>query len=249
VWGFKIRLKSILKTQIAWIWLQKKSIGYFWQLKVSKDVPVLNKAPRHEGVIGQWRYSSTHSLTSALDRDEWSASCPGRFTHRERAPGTHWLGGWVGPRAGLDAVVKRKIPSPRRQSNPRTPIVQPVAQRYTDWAITAFSCDSYWMLLLTRNFNSAGAKYHGQRSTAVSRVCTFMLWCNVNVMMNVCNFGSQVMSLFCVEKWKIYWVQNVASNGKNLSWIFATVGHRYKELFRPKGVKIGTVSLHIYTTV
>jgi hypothetical protein len=42
-----------------------------------------------------------------------------------------------GPRAVLDAVVKRKIPSSSRESNPRTPIVQPVAQRYTDWAITA----------------------------------------------------------------------------------------------------------------
>jgi hypothetical protein len=42
------------------------------------------------------------------------------------------IGGWVGPRAVLDAVVKRKIPSPRRESNLRTPIVQPVAQRYTD---------------------------------------------------------------------------------------------------------------------
>jgi hypothetical protein len=29
----------------------------------------------------------------------------------------------VGPGAILDAVVKRKIPSPRRESNPRTPIV------------------------------------------------------------------------------------------------------------------------------
>jgi hypothetical protein len=28
--------------------------------------------------------------------------------------------------------VKRKIPSPRRESNPKTPIVHPVAQRYTD---------------------------------------------------------------------------------------------------------------------
>jgi hypothetical protein len=37
----------------------------------------------------------------------------------------------VGFRAVLDAVVKRKIPSPRRESNPRTPIVQPIAQRYT----------------------------------------------------------------------------------------------------------------------
>jgi hypothetical protein len=26
-------------------------------------------------------------------------------TPRERAPGNHWIGGWVGPRAVLDAVV------------------------------------------------------------------------------------------------------------------------------------------------
>jgi hypothetical protein len=38
----------------------------------------------------------------------------------------------VGPRAVLDVVVKRKIPSPHRESNPRTPIVQPIAQRYTE---------------------------------------------------------------------------------------------------------------------
>jgi hypothetical protein len=38
----------------------------------------------------------------------------------------------VVPRAVLDAVVKRKIPSPLRESNPRTHIVQPIAQRYTD---------------------------------------------------------------------------------------------------------------------
>jgi hypothetical protein len=50
-------------------------------------------------------------------------------------PGTHWIGDWVGPRAVLDAVVKRKISSPRRESNPRTPIIQPVASSYTDWAI------------------------------------------------------------------------------------------------------------------
>jgi hypothetical protein len=49
-----------------------------------------------------------------------------------RAPSSHWIGGWVGPRAVLDAVVKRKIPIPRRESNPSVPIVQPVAQRYTD---------------------------------------------------------------------------------------------------------------------
>jgi hypothetical protein len=73
-----------------------------------------------------------HSLTSALGGGEWSASRPGRFTPRERDPCNHWLGGWMGPRAILDAVVKRKIPSPPPESNPRTPIVQPIAQRYTD---------------------------------------------------------------------------------------------------------------------
>jgi hypothetical protein len=73
-----------------------------------------------------------HSVTSALDGGEWSVSRHGHFTPSERAPGTHWIGGWVGSRAVLNAVVKRKNPSPRRESNPRTPIVQPVAQRYTD---------------------------------------------------------------------------------------------------------------------
>jgi hypothetical protein len=75
----------------------------------------------------EWRYSSTHSLTLALD-GELSASRSSLFTPKERDPGTHWVGGWVGTRADLEVAVKRKIPSPRRESNPRTPIVQPVAQ-------------------------------------------------------------------------------------------------------------------------
>jgi hypothetical protein len=73
-------------------------------------------------------YTSTHSFTSALDGDEWTVSRPGRFILMERAAGTRWIGGWVVPRADLDAVVNRKIPSPRRDSNPDHPIVQPVAQ-------------------------------------------------------------------------------------------------------------------------
>jgi hypothetical protein len=38
----------------------------------------------------------------------------------------------MGPRDVLDAVVKTKIPSPLLKSNSITPIVQSVAQRYTD---------------------------------------------------------------------------------------------------------------------
>jgi hypothetical protein len=45
---------------------------------------------------------------------------------KEKPPGTHWIGGCFGPRAALGAVVKRRILSPTRESNPRTLIVQPV---------------------------------------------------------------------------------------------------------------------------
>jgi hypothetical protein len=62
-----------------------------------KLTPCFNWAPRHEGVLEEWRNSSTHSLTSALYGGELSGSRRGRFTPRERAPGAHWIGGWVGP--------------------------------------------------------------------------------------------------------------------------------------------------------
>jgi hypothetical protein len=50
-------------------------------------------------------------LTSALDGQEWSASRPGRFTPGERAPSSHWIRGWLGSKASLDVVEKKKIPS------------------------------------------------------------------------------------------------------------------------------------------
>jgi hypothetical protein len=58
-------------------------------------------------------------LTSALDGDKWSATRPRCITPGERARGTHWIGGWVGPRAGLDAVGMRKYSFPCQESNPR----------------------------------------------------------------------------------------------------------------------------------
>jgi hypothetical protein len=60
-------------------------------------------------------------LTLALDGSVWSVSCPGYFTPRERASSTHWIGGWVGTRTGLDMVVKKKNPCPCQESNPGHP--------------------------------------------------------------------------------------------------------------------------------
>jgi hypothetical protein len=56
--------------------------------------------------MGEWMYRFTF-LTLALVGGEWSASLQGRFTPKERAPNTHWIGGWVGPSAGLDDVEKK----------------------------------------------------------------------------------------------------------------------------------------------
>jgi hypothetical protein len=75
---------------------------------------------------------------------------PGRFTTRERATGTHWIGGWVSHRAVLDAVVKRKIPSLCRESNP--PSSSPLAQYYTtelSWLLFSecnISLSQLWIL-------------------------------------------------------------------------------------------------------
>ena len=72
-------------------------------------------------------YSSTPPSTSALDAGGCSTPRPGRFTPPRERPGTHFIGGWVGPRAGLDGCEKSRLP-PGFDS--RT--VQPVASRYTD---------------------------------------------------------------------------------------------------------------------
>jgi hypothetical protein len=70
-------------------------------------------------------------LTSALAGGEWSAS---RFTSGERAPGTHRIGGWVGP-VPVWTTWKRENSLPYRDSKSDSSAVQPVASRYTDCAI------------------------------------------------------------------------------------------------------------------
>jgi hypothetical protein len=54
---------------------------------------------------------------------------------RERATGTHFIGGWVDPRAGLDDMEKWKFFTLPGFELPTPLVVQPVASRYTVWAI------------------------------------------------------------------------------------------------------------------
>jgi hypothetical protein len=88
-------------------------------LKKVKNGP----ATRHGGALCERRYSSYSFLTSALEGGEWSASRPGRaLSPAERALGTHCIGGWVGPRAGLDAETRRKIFCLCLESKPGRPV-------------------------------------------------------------------------------------------------------------------------------
>jgi len=45
---------------------------------------------------------------------------PAALLPGKKTPGTHRTGGWVNPRAVLDAMAKRKILSPCRDSNPQS---------------------------------------------------------------------------------------------------------------------------------
>ena len=56
----------------------------------------------------------------------WVVNATPRSLYPRERPGTHFTGGWVGPRAGLDG---RKISSPPG-FDPGT--VQPVMSHYTD---------------------------------------------------------------------------------------------------------------------
>jgi hypothetical protein len=56
---------------------------------------------------------------------------------RERAPGTHFIGGWVHPRASLDDMEKWKFFTLPGLELPLPLVVQPVASRHTAWAIPA----------------------------------------------------------------------------------------------------------------
>jgi hypothetical protein len=79
---------------------------------------------------------------------------PAALYPRERTPGTHWIGGWVGRRAGLDAEARRRILCPCRGSNLDRSIVQPVVRHYTAWATAAHKVLSINMYNVFAQFNT-----------------------------------------------------------------------------------------------
>jgi hypothetical protein len=74
-------------------------------------------------------------LTAALVRDEWSALRPSRLTSGECVHGNHWIGGWMGPRTGLDDVERSKILNLSGLELSDPSVLRLVASHYTDCCI------------------------------------------------------------------------------------------------------------------
>ena len=81
----------------------------------------------HECPKEEKRYNSTPSLTSAQDGVSGQRDTPAALHPPREGPSARCMGGWVGPRAGLDGCGKSRLPP---GFDPWT--VHPLARRYTD---------------------------------------------------------------------------------------------------------------------
>jgi hypothetical protein len=100
----------------GWEWIRSLLMPRYYVDRIAEIPGVARDSIRNEGTR-EINYGSCIS-----------ASRPGRFTPREIVSYTHWIGGWVGPRTGLDVVEKRNILAPA--GNP-TLAIQPVARWHT----------------------------------------------------------------------------------------------------------------------
>jgi len=82
-------------------------------------------------------------MTAALEWSEWSAARPGCTLPQER-PGTHFTGGWVGPRV-WSGQAENLVPTSIRSCT-----VQPVISHYTNWAIWSTYGNNYTPLKYSR---------------------------------------------------------------------------------------------------
>jgi hypothetical protein len=103
-------------------------------------------------------------------------------------PGTHCVGGWVGPRAGLDGCGKSRPPP---GFDPRT--VQPVASRYTDYPVPTHRHKGQYQTIF--NGYRPNSLWDGNRSSMgdipVAGVCVSFTdssgskskeWCSVSLL-------------------------------------------------------------------
>jgi hypothetical protein len=79
-----------------------------YSVKEKLSLGLINSALRREDVWGGGGIAPPF-LTLVLNEGEWSDSHSCRLTPGETTPCTNFTGGWVGPKAGLDVMEKRKL--------------------------------------------------------------------------------------------------------------------------------------------
>jgi len=76
----------------------------------------------YEGAKGERRHSSCSFLISTLDGVSGQSHMLAALIPLESTTSTNWTGGWVGPRAGLNAEARGKILGLCWGENPGQPI-------------------------------------------------------------------------------------------------------------------------------
>ena len=125
-----VRVASLFSLLFVWLlsvtFLSNKSSQLRHQHSVSEKINFWNRSWKQNDRPNKFylspstawtrrgtRFIVPSTLTSALDRGEWSTSHPRHFTP-ENKPDTHWRGDCVGPRTGLDVLKNGN-------SNPTSP--------------------------------------------------------------------------------------------------------------------------------
>jgi hypothetical protein len=143
-------------------------------------------------------YWSHVLLTSALIGGESSATCSDRFAPMERAPGTHSIGGWVGPRTGLDDVKENSWHY--RESNSDPSVVQPLdgAIPVPNFSFVTLKCVEFQQTFLNLPF-----------------ICASEIWSWQGTHLYQ-GTGKRVSFYSTVTQWR--WTALNTSNGKHFRW-------------------------------
>jgi hypothetical protein len=130
---FILRLFQYLRRRIVG-WLANNELESIWkevkEKRKVKSLCLINEALYHYNIWGSGGIAPPF-LTSTLVGSEWSASCPSACTPGETAPVTHWIGGWLGPRASLDTVEQGKKLLPLQEKYPGHPALSSLLYRPT----------------------------------------------------------------------------------------------------------------------
>jgi hypothetical protein len=143
----------------------------------------------------------------------WSVTSPYRLT-----PRSHWIGGWVGLRARLDAVENGKISYPCRELNPNSSTALRVARLFTVFFCTnvleeysaSIFCHKDWGSRCLRNVGTDLLDYTVQSenstiwTTLLSLILQELQLPSVHHLHFTCSFHGAVLNYLATKKTLLY---------------------------------------------